>query len=249
MFSAGIVALLAAPVGAQNAPDAHWEWTVAPYVLFPTMKGTTELGNMAGYGPVNVDASAGDIFSHLQGGAMMYVQARKGDWAFALDGIYMNLKQDITPPPLFPDGGTIAGSVSMKQGALEGFAFRRIQPQIEIALGVLGNSISGNVDATVYPGNIGPPPPPYPLKGKKSATWAVPGERWHVVVFGDAGTLGSDNWTWQLLPSAGYKFSKLFELSLQYRVMSITYRTGSGADTFDYDMDIFGPEVAFAFHF
>jgi hypothetical protein len=258
-------AAIAAPLAAQSAPGPasdHWSWTVAPYLLMPTMSGDLQIGNMA---TVNVDAGANTIFSHLQFGAMLYVQARKGDWAFALDGIYMDLAQDISPSPDPTTGGTIVGSVNVTQGALEGFAFWRAQKHVEAALGVLVNRVSssGDFEALFTSGGIGIA---IPFSSDRGATWAVPvagvrwtpvdGKRWHVVVFGDVGTLGSDNWTWQLAPSAGYRFNDLLELSMQYRVLSLHYQTagpgGPGAlyvGPFLYDMDIYGPEIALGFHF
>jgi hypothetical protein len=51
------------------------------------------------------------------------------------------------------------------------------------------------------------------------------------------------------MPAVGYRFSKLFELSVQYRWIAINYATGTGADHFAYRMNIFGPQLGFAFHF
>src|SRR5215470_11679662 len=97
-----VLAAQAAPAAAQSP----WEFTIAPYGLFPSMQGSTALGNLP---PVNVDASASEIFSHLQGGFMLYFQARKGDWAFATDALYMNLGQDV-----HQDAGWVSGTITMK---------------------------------------------------------------------------------------------------------------------------------------
>ena len=231
---------------ARTSPEASWRFTIAPYLLVPNMSGTTAVGNLP---PADVDASPSDIFSHLHFGAMLYFQAAKGPWAFALDGIYMDLKQD-----LVAGGGRLSGTVQAKQGALEGFVFRKLAPTFEVGVGGLGNHLQVELNAALVT-----PPGGAQRAKSKSEMWGLPvvatrwtpldAEHWHVALFGDIGTLGSDNWTWQVLPSVGYKFGQTFELALQYRVIGITYESGTGQDFFRYDMRIFGPQIGFAFHF
>jgi len=227
-----------------QAPAEHWEFTIAPYVLMPTMQGTTGIGNLPA---INVDASASEIFSHLQMGAMLYFQAKKGNWSFATDVIYMDLKQDLAP-----DATRASGSVTMKQGAWEGFLFYRFVPKLEIGLGGIGNKVDASFAAALTGGGA-------QTAKSKSENWGAPviamrwtpvnGERWHALLFADYGGTSGSNWTWQVMPSVGYKFSKLFELSLQYRWIGIDYQTGSGADNFEYRMNIFGPQMGFGFRF
>jgi len=60
--------------------------------------------------------------------------------------------------------------------------------------------------------------------------------------------LGSDL-TWQIQAYAGYRFSKLFQITAGYRIMSIDYEKGSGQDRFLYDMNTFGPVLRLGFNF
>ncbi len=234
-----------APPPMAPADSDHWQWTIAPYLLMPTMQGTTGIGNLP---LLHVDASPSDIFSHLHFGGMLYIQARKGQWAFVLDQIYMDLKQDVNP------GGTwVNGSVTMKQYAAEAFAIKEISHGFEAVVGGLVNSIQASGTITILA------PGPTPQSNSKQKTWALPvvgfrwtpvdADRWHLVLFSDIGGTSGNNWTYQVLPSVGYRWSKLFETALQYRWLGLNYSSGSGSDTFIYDMNIFGPEVAFAFHF
>ena len=228
---------------AAATPTARWEFDIAPYVLFPTMQGTNTVGNLP---TLSINAGAGEIFSHLQGGAMLYLQARKGSWAFATDVIYMKLGMDINP-----DGKWVAGSATYKQGAWEGFLFYRVTPKFEVGLGGLGNKIDVELNGTVPPGAT-------PTSGSTSVSWGMPvlaarwspinGAHWTGVLFADLGGTSGDNQTWQVMPSVGYKFGKTFELALQYRYIAIDYQTGSGVDFFQYRMNIFGPQVGFLFH-
>jgi hypothetical protein len=235
-----------APDTTSATQSGRWEFTLAPYGLAPTMSGTTAVGRLP---PVDVEASASDIFSHLQGGLMLYFQVAKGPWSFATDGIYMHLKQDIAST-----GGRLSGSASVQQGALEGFFLRQVVRTLELGIGGLGNHLRVDLEAT-----LATPPGGKQRASSKSEMWGTPvaaarwtpfnWERWHLVLFSDIGTLGSDNWTWQVMPSVGYRFSRTFELAAQYRAIGITYATGSDQDYFQYDMKLFGPQIGLAFHF
>jgi len=242
---------LAPAVGAWAPPpmapaDAdHWQWTIAPYLLFPTMQGSTGIGSLP---LLHVDASPSEIFSHLHFGAMLYVQARKGSWAFVLDQIYMDLNQDVNPGGIW-----VNGTVTMKQYAAEAFAFKEVSHGFEATIGALVNSIQASGTITLNT------PGPTTQSNSKQKTWGVPvvgfrwtpvnGDKWHLVLFSDIGGTSGNNWTYQVLPSVGYRWSKGFETALQYRWLGLNYSSGRGAETFIYDMNIFGPEIAFAFHF
>ena len=236
----------AAPQDSAKKPPAEWEFTVAPYVLAPTMQGATGIGSLP---TINVDASASDIFSHLQGGMMLYFQARKGNWAFATDGIYMHLGQDV-----HQDTGWASGSISFKQFAWEGFVLYQFVPKLEVGLGFVFNKLDGKISATLTPGAGDTT-----VSTTMSQSWWDPtlamrwrpisGEHWSAVLFADYGGTSGSNWTWQVMPSVGYRFSKLFELAVQYRWIGIKYSTGTGSDYFVYDMNVFGPQMGFLFHF
>ena len=118
---------------AAPAPADHWEFTIAPYILMPNMQGSTGIGSLP---PVSVDANPSDIFSHLQSGAMLYFQVKKGKWAFATDALFMDLQQDLTP-----DGGRASGSVKMHQAAWEGFLLYQFVPKLEMGVGGFGSNV------------------------------------------------------------------------------------------------------------
>jgi hypothetical protein len=237
--SSALVAQAASP----SRTPAQWEFTIAPYALFPTMQGTNTVGVLP---PLSIDASAKTIFSHLQGGAMLYFGMKKGDWAFATDALYMKLGQDLNP-----DGNYVSGTLTMKQAAWEAFILYHFAPDLEVGAGGLFNKIEAGVSAT-GPGNT-------PLGGSQSESWGVPvvalrwtpidDEHWHGLVFGDYGGTSGSNWTWQVMPSVGYRFGRTFELALQYRYIALDFATGSGTDYFMYRMNIFGPQLGIAFHF
>jgi hypothetical protein len=59
---------------------------------------------------------------------------------------------------------------------------------------------------------------------------------------------GSDL-TWQLQTYAGYRFPKIFQLTAGYRILSINYDKGTGAEQFINKVDTFGPVIRMGFNF
>jgi hypothetical protein len=60
--------------------------------------------------------------------------------------------------------------------------------------------------------------------------------------------VGSDV-TWQVFPSVGVRLSKRVSMEAGWRFLSTDYKTGEGADRFEYDILYQGPVVGFAFRF
>jgi hypothetical protein len=237
-----LIGLLAtAPATSLNAqvtsPDGRWEFTVSPYLLVPYMKGTTGIGDLQ----VDVHASPGDIFSHLQFGAMLLMEANNGTWGVAVDGIYMNLNQSAS-------ANRVSAEAGMKQGALELTGFRRVTGWAEVLVGGRLNILSAELNTLGVQARS--------KSGDKSwfdpiigARLQVPNTgKWMLTLRGDVGGFGvGSDLAWQVYPKVGYRFSKLFELNAAYRVISMDYNKGDPA--FLYDMQIFGPEIGLAFHF
>ena len=159
----------------------------------------------------------------------------------------MNLGQDV-----HQDANWATGKLTMKQSAWEGFLFWRFVPTLEIGPSFLGNRVESSIAATISP------PDTTVTRGITKEWWLptlamrwtpVNTTHWHGAPFSDFGGTGGDNWSWQVMPTVGYKFATWFELALQYRYIAINYQHGSGSDNFAYRMNIFGPQVGLAFHF
>jgi len=75
------------------------------------MSGTVDLRLIQ----AEVDASPGDIFSRLQFGAMLFLEAHTGLWAISLDGLYMNLRET---------AGQGLAEVGVRQGMVELTGYR-----------------------------------------------------------------------------------------------------------------------------
>jgi hypothetical protein len=212
------------------------------------MKGSVGVGTLP---DVNLDVDAGDIFSHFKMGTMLYFEAAKDRWAFSSDLIYMKLAQDATP-------GTVinSGKVTVKQLCWETAALRKLMPWLDAGIGLRLNSLNTAIELEKK--NIG---------GGTTAqskslteTWvdpiliarvkSDPAKKFIYQFRGDLGGFGvGSDFTWQIQAYAGYRFSKLFQLTGGYRIMSVDYDKGSGENRFLYDVDTFGPVIRFGFNF
>lgn len=234
----------------------QWSFLVEPYVMFPYMDGTTGINveNSAGIGDnliLPVDANPGDIFSKLQMGAMLFLEAKTDMWAITSDLVYMNLNQQVTP------GERInSGDITAKQFIWEVAGLYRILPYCEIGLGVRLNYLEISADATVNKIPTGTEV----VTGEQNQTWFDPliitrlttdiQNEWLFQFRADVGGFGiGSDLTWQLQGYVGYRFSKLFQLSAGYRLLSTDYNYGESPNQFVFNVNEYGPAVKFGFNF
>lgn len=245
-----ILTLIIANVRAQDsAVDKHkWSFLIEPYLMFPSMSGTTGIGPLPS---VDVDADADQIFSHLKFGAMLFLEARKGDWAFNSDLLYMSLGQDAKT-------GTIinSGDVNAKQLGWEVAGLLQITPWLELGPALMLNSVK--MDVNIKVNNIGGGTTD--RSNGLSQTWGdvllvarIKNNEGKKFVYQFRGDVGggfgaSKNAVWQIQAYAGYRFSKLFQLTGGYRIISLDYENGTGMDHFLYDMNLSGPVIRFGFN-
>jgi hypothetical protein len=248
LFVVGTMAFLLFGSSEIVAQDSlkKWGYRVEPYLMFPGMSGQT---GVAGLPLADVDASASDIFSKLKMGFMLNLEAKNGIWAINSDFLYMNLEQDLAASTLINGGG-----VGAKQMGWEVAGLRRVAPWLEFGIGGLLNSIEleMNVDQKqVRGGSVN-------KSGKQSKTWfdpmlitrmTTPGnKKFYGQLRAEMGGFGiGSTFAWQVQGIAGYQFSKLFDMSLGYRVISLDYQDGDGAKAFIYDVTTSGPMILFGF--
>jgi hypothetical protein len=227
------------PAGAQtSATQGRWRVAVSPYLLVPNMSGTTGIGDLT----TQVDAAPDDIFSRLQFGAMLLLEAHNGTWGVALDGIYMDLEQSGTAGPL-------SATVGMQQGAIELTGFRRLTGWAELLVGGRWNILATEIATEGVQARARSVDEDWidPFIGARLR--APNTGKWNLEFRGDIGGFGvGSDLAWQVYPKAGYRFSNLFELQAAYRVIGMDY-TGGGDPAFVYDMRTFGPELGVVLHF
>ena len=234
----------------------QWSFLVEPYVMFPYMDGTTGINveNSAGIGDnliLPVDANPGDIFSKLQMGAMLFLEAKTDMWAITSDLVYMNLNQQATP------GERInSGDITAKQFIWEVAGLYRILSYCEIGLGGRLNYLDISANATVNKIPTGTEV----VTGEQNQTWFDPliitrlttdiQDKWLFQFRADVGGFGiGSDLTWQLQGYVGYRFSKLFQLSAGYRLLSTDYNHGESPKQFVFNVNEYGPAVKFGFNF
>jgi len=231
-------ATLSAP-GAAAASSSGWSYIVEPYLLAPSMSGTSGVHGLTS----DVNASAGDILGALDFGAMLYLEMRNPQWAISLDATYMDLGAS---------GATRLGGVAidLKQSGITAAGYRRIQPWAEVMVGLTFNQIQGSLKGS---GPLG-----VDLSGDQN--WVDPylgirlsaprGDKWRLGFLGDIGGFGiGSDFAWQVFPEVGYRFNPLFELTGGFRALGMDYKSGSGNQEFVYDLVTYGPQLGAKFHF
>ncbi len=241
---------------AQDSTKAAKKWhTLAElYMMFPNMNGTTGLGALP---DVDVKANPGDIFNRLQMGAMLNLEFSKDKWTIASDIIYMKLKQDAEPGLIIANG-----KVTAKQFVWGVAGLYRVTPWLETGIGINLNSLKLNTDINVN--NIGSG-----ITNRTreiSQTWvdpmiiartsSKPGAKFIYQVRGDIGGFGiGSKFAWQVQAYAGYRFSKLFQLTGGYRLIGADYEKNNDQqgvlnnNRFLYDVTTFGPVIRLGFNF
>jgi hypothetical protein len=225
-----------------------WHFITDVYLIFPYMNGEAGVGNIV---TVPVDANPGDIFSKLMIAGMFYFEANTARWAITTDFVYMNLNQEVTPGTLIH-----SGEVGAEQFVWETAFLYRLAPFLELGAGGRFNNLQTDIDIrrNVFPAGT------LEVTGSASKTWIDPiiiarlsadiKDKWLFQLRGDVGGFGmGSDFTWQLQAFAGYRFSRVFQVSAGYRILSIDYDKGSDSDRFIYNVDTFGPEIKFGFNF
>ena len=228
-----------------ETPEKKWHFLTDVYLMFPNMNGETGIGELL----VPIDASAGDVFSHLKIGGMFYFEAQTSKWAFTSDIVFMNLNEDITPGKLIE-----SGEVTGKQFIWEAAALYRIAPFWEVGVGGRLNNLEMGIEANRKPSGT------KEVSGNKTATWYDPviitrlatdiNNKWLFQLRGDVGGFGiGSDFTWQLGGYVGYRFTKVFQLTGGYRILSMDYNKDVKNTQFVFNVDEFGPVVRLGFNF
>ena len=233
---------------AQETPrEKNWNFLTNLYLLFPNMNGETGIGDIT----APIDANTGDVFSKLKFGGMLYFEAQTKKWAITSDLVFMNLENELTPTTLVNEGFANAN-----QGIWENAGLYRILPFLEIGAGGRLNHLYTFIYArrNVFPAGT------EEVSREASATWFDPiiiarlsadiKDKWLFQARGDIGGFGvGSKLTWQLQGYAGYRFSKVFQLTAGYRIISIDYEKSTDSQPFIFNIDEFGPVIRFGFNF
>ena len=249
LFIILLLGALVNPASGQEAPkDKKWNFLAEPYLMFPYMHGKTGIGESL---TLPVYATAGDIFSKLQMGAMLYLEAKTDQYAITSDLVYMDLNQNVEPGKLIN-----SGTVDAKQLIWEFAGLYRLSSFLEFGIGGRLNYLQLGVNANIksFPASS------EDISGRQSRTWFDPviivrfatdiKDKWLFQIRGDLGgfNIGSV-YTWQLQGYVGYRFVKWFQLTAGYRTLSTNYTHGEVPKEFIFNMKEFGPVIRLGFNF
>jgi hypothetical protein len=236
--TAALLACLAGslPAGAQTTNDDRWKFRIAPYLMGASLSGTTVVQGR----PADVDVSASDIFENMDYGFMAMAVARKGNWGVLGDVVVVDLSVPVLMPP---------GEFQPTIGLLSIQGLRRLNDSADLTFGMRWNHVNAVLDF-----------PAIGLELERSRDWVDPvvgvvlrtpeEKRWHATLIADVGGFGvGSDFTWQVFPSAGVKLAKWASLEFGWRFLATDYKTGDGADRFEYDILYQGPVVGVAFRF
>jgi hypothetical protein len=230
----------ALPATSAAQPTSNeWEFTVMPYLMGAAISGTQTIRGRE----ADVDLSASDIFSNLEFGAMGAFAARKGDWGFGSDAIWMALGAPAAVGP-------VSAEVDFDQGAFAFYGLRRLSPAADVTFGLRVNYLRGKLAVAS----------PIALTVDQSQTWVDPivglnlrsphDRRVFVRVYSEIGGFGlGSTFAWQIFPTVGVNLGRRSSIDFGYRWLDIDYETGEGNEQFAYDTLTQGPVIGFTFRF
>jgi hypothetical protein len=241
-FAAALVLAGLAVTARAQSPTAppegdDWKFAVAPYLMGASLDGDAVLRGR----PAKVDIGASDIFNHLDVGFMGMAAARKGDWGVVTDVVLVDLSVESQAPP---------ADVSPSIGLFSVQGVRKLSDVADATAGVRWNRLEARIDFKA----------PISQRVEKTRDWVdpvvgivlrTPGRhRVHATLIADVGGFGvGSDLTWQAFPSVGVNLGKHASLEGGWRFLSTDYKTGEGAERFEWDVLYQGPVVGFAFTF
>jgi hypothetical protein len=252
-------AVMAGPAVAQS----HWTFSLAPYIWLPNINAKLRYEPPpASATRPEVEVGPNDYLENLDFALMIAAEARKGDWAFLTDVIYLDFSDESAAVrSLSGPGGLVQGTLdtgsetSLKALVWQVAASRALSRGPRATFEVLGGvryvrletaldwRLAGAAGGLAQSGN---------LAQKKDLTDAIIGLRgqawlgagqWFVPYYLDVGG-GSSSLTWQGVAGIGYAF-KWGEALLNYR--HLYYDQGS--DKLVQEMEFSGPAVGVRFRF
>lgn len=231
----------------ENTNDKKWEFLIEPYLMISSMNGESGIRELP---PLDVDVSASDIFSNLEFGSMLYLEARTDKWVIGSDLVFTRLGQDVNPTTVVNSGKIEVSQLIWEVSGLYRITF------LEAGIGMRLNSIT--MDADIRRNVIGGGTTDL-INADNSEFWVDPviiarlsetfKDKWQLQLRTDIGGFGiGSDITWLVQGSVGYRFSKLFQTTIGYRFFGMDYETGSGIENFKYDITTSGPLIKLGFN-
>ena len=243
--------------------DGQWHYSLTPYAWFPNIHQTLQYSTPLGGGKtVDVEVKPDSYLSNLDFALMGTFEARKGEWALAMDLIYNDFSnQDSKIRNVQGPGGnlslpidtslnvdikaliwegigsyTVARSTTGTLDVFGGVRYLGLKTSTDLSFsgpeGIIGRSGSQSNRLNVWDGIIG-------VRGEvkigDSGDWFLP-------YYLDIGAGSHSNWTWQGWTGVGYRFD-WGDVVLAYR--NLYYSTDE--DKVVEDLRMAGPALGATF--
>mgnify|MGYP000921001570 FL=1 len=243
--------------------DGQWHYSLTPYAWFPNIHQTLQYSTPLGGGKtVDVEVKPDSYLSNLDFALMGTFEARKGDWALAMDLIYNDFSnQDSKIRNVQGPGGnlslpidtslnvdikaliwegigsyTVARSATGTLDVFGGVRYLGLKTSTDLSFsgpeGIIGRSGSQSNRLNVWDGIVG-------VRGEvkigDSGDWFLP-------YYLDIGAGSHSNWTWQGWTGVGYRFD-WGDVVLAYRNL---YYSTDGDKVVD-DLRMAGPALGATF--
>jgi hypothetical protein len=236
----------------EGKPAKNWEWNLAPLYLWAvSMNGELTVANQTT--PVVLDFD--QIFDRLEAiFTLRFEGLYKKKWGFLFDIMYTNIAGSTTLPG--PFNTTLR--LDFEETLVELGGIYRFYQKGPHAFEGLGGARFTNMDTKV---TITSPLPRLPSRLESNQEWWDPiiglhykwqiSEKWLLSLRGDIGVgFGagdtSDS-TWNAIGLIHFRPWKHVGFLGGYRALDADYETGSGINTFKYDMLMHGPVFALNF--
>ena len=218
-------------VQAQEAQtNEGWNFKIGPDFYAPFVSGE-----------ITMDSISGALANSLNYGGSLGFEAYSAKWSVATDLMFVNAVSDVTLP------------LSSREANFDGkftlfgvYAMHRVANWFDIGLG--GRLIL--VDADLFVDGVQQKDSKYPT-GAPLIVYRFnifESPKWDIRLRGDFGGFGVDsNWTYLVNPLIGYRFNKLFELYVGFRLLAFSYNNESTAT--EMDILMYGPKIGFFIHF
>jgi hypothetical protein len=246
LCGAGLLATCLLPATAQAS---EWQFEVTPYLWALNMNG------QVGIGPVvtHVNESFSNIFHHLDFAAMVYASAHKDDFGFYGNVLYASLSDSGSVGPIRAkaneDYGIFGAGISYVVGRHE---FSNLSEfAVEPYAGARFNLVNTSLKINNFP----------TLRDNQHWTDPVLGvnlmyminRQWSLRLSGDiGGTSTNRQYSYSATGLIGYtpqSFWTNTTTSLCYHFIAQHYISGSGFNTYEWNMHLFGPVLAFTIRF
>ena len=243
--------------------DGQWHYSLTPYAWFPNIHQTLQYSTPLGGGKtVDVEVKPDSYLSNLDFALMGTFEARKGEWALAMDLIYNDFSnQDSKIRNVQGPGGnlslpidtslnvdikaliwegigsyTVARSATGTLDVFGGVRYLGLKTSTDLSFsgpeGIIGRSGSQSNRLNVWDGIVG-------VRGEvkigDSGDWFLP-------YYLDIGAGSHSNWTWQGWTGVGYRFD-WGDVVLAYRNL---YYSTDGDKVVD-DLRMAGPALGATF--